>query len=333
MYSVVLLMAVTAGSESPDFGRRRGGDAGCYGSVAASCGCYGSAPTGCYGGCYGGYGGGCYGASYGGCYGVSYGGCYGGGYGGGYGGCSGVSYGGCYGSGYGARYAPAFTSRPLSGCYGSAGYSAPATYSGCSGQVYSGCSGAVSYSAPVTYSGCSAPVYSAPVTYSGCSAPVYSAPVTTYSGCGGVIIGGCSGAVIGGCTGGVITGQPSGTKKGSEIDKEDDPNPKPKPKPIPKPKTTDIDDTASNNAQAATLVVALPANARLSIGGVVTTSTSTERTFVSPSLIPGQTYTYSLEASFEKNGETKTVSRTATVQAGKTTRVDFNDNSVAVAGK
>ena len=84
MYSVALMMAVTIGVDSPEFGRR--GCCGCCG------GCYG-----CYGGCYGCYGG-CSGG-YGGCYG-GHGGCSGG-YGGRYGYAS-VGYGG----GYGWAYAP-----------------------------------------------------------------------------------------------------------------------------------------------------------------------------------------------------------------------------------
>jgi len=94
MYSVVVLMALSGGVDTPDMGGRRGchGGGGCYG------GCYG-------GGCYGGgcYGGGCHGGRgrhggrgcHGGCYG-GFGGCYGGGCFGGYGGCYG---GGCYGGG------------------------------------------------------------------------------------------------------------------------------------------------------------------------------------------------------------------------------------------
>jgi uncharacterized protein (TIGR03000 family) len=94
MYSVVLMVALTTGGETPDFHHRGGG--GC-------CGCYGGGCSGCYGGgwgyggccgCYGGY----YGGGWGGCYG---GGCYGGCYGGGWGG--GGYYGGWayYGGGYG----------------------------------------------------------------------------------------------------------------------------------------------------------------------------------------------------------------------------------------
>jgi uncharacterized protein (TIGR03000 family) len=96
MYSVVLMMALTATTDTPDLGRRGGGCCGCYGGGRHSrrgggcCGCYGGGYGGCYGGCYGGGYGGCYG----GCYGM---GCMGGGYGG----CYGMSSGGCYGGAYG----------------------------------------------------------------------------------------------------------------------------------------------------------------------------------------------------------------------------------------
>lgn len=96
MYSMVLMAALTTGTDLPD-GRRGGGCHGCYG------GCYGGmAYGGCYGGCYGGYGG-CYGG-YGGCYGGRGGGChgcYGGGWGGCYGGGYRVGWGGGWGGGYG----------------------------------------------------------------------------------------------------------------------------------------------------------------------------------------------------------------------------------------
>jgi uncharacterized protein (TIGR03000 family) len=88
MYSMVLMAALTSGTDLPDMGRRGGRGGGC-------CGCYGGMS---YGGCYGGgYGGGCYGGGWGGCYGGGYasGGCYGGGYGRGYAwGGTGVGYGG-----------------------------------------------------------------------------------------------------------------------------------------------------------------------------------------------------------------------------------------------
>jgi uncharacterized protein (TIGR03000 family) len=104
MYSVVMMMAMTAAPEAPNCGWMHG----CCKSYGACYGC-----GGCYGGCYGGYySTGCFGGGYayscGGCWGgyAPYAGCVGYGiYGGasytwptyysGYGGC-----GGCYGYGY-----------------------------------------------------------------------------------------------------------------------------------------------------------------------------------------------------------------------------------------
>jgi uncharacterized protein (TIGR03000 family) len=125
MYSVVMMMALTAGGETPAFGGRgcHGCSGGCYGGYSCGgCsggGCHGGRGGlfgrrhGCHGCCGGGYScGGCYGGGYGcsgsGCWGGGYGGCYGGGYGCSGGGCWG-GYGGCYGGG---------------GCWGG-GYAAP----------------------------------------------------------------------------------------------------------------------------------------------------------------------------------------------------------------
>lgn len=82
MYSMVLMAALTTGTDLPDFGRR-GGCHGCWGGGCWGGGCWG-------GGCYGGWGG-CYGRGYG----------YGGGYGwGGWGGGWGGGWAGGWGGGY-----------------------------------------------------------------------------------------------------------------------------------------------------------------------------------------------------------------------------------------
>ncbi len=88
MYTMVLMAALTTGTDMPDFGRHgcHGCRGGCWG------GCYGGW-GGCWGGCYGGWGGG-----WGGCYGC-WGGCYGG-WGGCYGGCGG-GWGGGWAGGWG----------------------------------------------------------------------------------------------------------------------------------------------------------------------------------------------------------------------------------------
>lgn len=116
MYSIVLMMALSGGAESTEFGRH-----GCSGS--SSWGCSGSGSSwGCSGstsggdsGCHGGHarrshgrhhrhhgGNGCYGSQDTGCYGSSYSsGCYGSSYQGGYqGGCQGGCQGGYYQGGY-----------------------------------------------------------------------------------------------------------------------------------------------------------------------------------------------------------------------------------------
>jgi len=103
MYTAVLVLALTAGADSMDHGRR-GGGCGCYG------GCYGGGYCGCYGGgycgCYGGYSGYWCGGYCGGGF------C--GGYGGGY--RTGYGYGGgYYGGGYGYASYPSYNSMPMYG--------------------------------------------------------------------------------------------------------------------------------------------------------------------------------------------------------------------------
>jgi uncharacterized protein (TIGR03000 family) len=72
---------------------------------------------------------------------------------------------------------------------------------------------------------------------------------------------------------------------------------------------------------AATIAVSLPADARLTIGGEKTQSTSGDRTFVSPPLQPGKTYYYSLNAEMDRDGKTVTASQNVEVRAGETSRV------------
>jgi len=97
-------------------------------------------------------------------------------------------------------------------------------------------------------------------------------------GCHGVIIHGCHGChgCTGCCGGGKIV--PDGKmEKGGKGGKGGKPG---------------EDDLIS--AAPATLVVSLPADARLIIDGEATTSTTARRTFVSPELAPGKTYSYNL---------------------------------------
>jgi uncharacterized protein (TIGR03000 family) len=78
-----------------------------------------------------------------------------------------------------------------------------------------------------------------------------------------------------------------------------------------------------NSEAPATIVVQLPADARLTIDGEATQSRSDTRTFVSPPLTPGKTYRYVLKAQVDRNGQTAETSRNVEVQAGKQTTVEL----------
>src|SRR5262249_52156555 len=75
-------------------------------------------------------------------------------------------------------------------------------------------------------------------------------------------------------------------------------------------------------APAAT-VVSLPADAKLTIDGAATASTSARRVFVSPALTPGKAYSYILKAEFTKDGKTVAVRKDVTVRAGQETSVSL----------
>jgi uncharacterized protein (TIGR03000 family) len=80
----------------------------------------------------------------------------------------------------------------------------------------------------------------------------------------------------------------------------------------------------------ATIIVSLPADAKLTIDGAKTTSTSDLRTFVSPVLQPGKTFHYTLKASVVRDGKTIEVEEKVEVRAGAQTRVTLKpETSVA----
>lgn len=79
-----------------------------------------------------------------------------------------------------------------------------------------------------------------------------------------------------------------------------------------------------NNASAnapATLIVNLPADAQLTIGGKTTSSTSARRVFTSPTLQRGKTYSYTLKATVMRNGKEETVTKEIDVAAGRISRI------------
>lgn len=73
----------------------------------------------------------------------------------------------------------------------------------------------------------------------------------------------------------------------------------------------------------ATLIVTLPADAKLTIEGTPTTATSGRRVFLSPPLEAGKEYVYNLKAEAMINGKPTEVTRAVTVRANESTNVDL----------
>jgi uncharacterized protein (TIGR03000 family) len=101
------------------------------------------------------------------------------------------------------------------------------------------------------------------------------------------------------------------------------------PAPATKTKTKEVKAIAA----PATIVVNLPANARLLIDDAATTATSARRVFVSPTLPAGKDFHYTLKAEFVRDGKTITVSREVAVRAGGESNVDLNSEIARVASR
>jgi uncharacterized protein (TIGR03000 family) len=71
----------------------------------------------------------------------------------------------------------------------------------------------------------------------------------------------------------------------------------------------------------ATIVVELPRDAKLTIDDVPTVSTAPRRTFVSPSLVAGREYRYTLKAELTRDGGPQVVTKQVTVRAGQESQV------------
>lgn len=76
-------------------------------------------------------------------------------------------------------------------------------------------------------------------------------------------------------------------------------------------------------AAPATIVVSLPADARLIVDGNITTSTSDRRTLVTPNLEFGSDYVYTMVAEIVRDGRTMEQSQQVTVRGGQIANVQF----------
>jgi uncharacterized protein (TIGR03000 family) len=101
----------------------------------------------------------------------------------------------------------------------------------------------------------------------------------------------------------------------------------PAPAPAPKkPETVKPPKAGTTTAipAPATIVVSLPADARLTVDDTVTKSTSTTRTFASPVLENGRDFHYTLKAEIVREGKTYTAIRRVAVRAGEETQVSLD---------
>ena len=83
----------------------------------------------------------------------------------------------------------------------------------------------------------------------------------------------------------------------------------------------------------AVIQVTLPADARLTVDGYLTTSTSSNRTFVTPALPVGETFQYTLRAEVVRDGRTVVETQVVTVRGGEETSVPFNLSSDIIAAR
>jgi uncharacterized protein (TIGR03000 family) len=81
----------------------------------------------------------------------------------------------------------------------------------------------------------------------------------------------------------------------------------------------------------ATVLVKLPADARLYADSKALNLTGTERKFVSPELPAGQEFVYRFRAEYERGGETLSVTKKVPVKAGATLTIEFTDLTAAKA--
>ena len=102
----------------------------------------------------------------------------------------------------------------------------------------------------------------------------------------------------------------------------------PKSETIPTPPKTKTKTTA-----AATIVVTLPAEARLTVDGIATRSTSERRTFFTPAIETDSDYVYTLRAELARDGISVAQAQTVTVRGGLTTNVPFTFATQAIASR
>jgi len=109
--------------------------------------------------------------------------------------------------------------------------------------------------------------------------------------------------------------------------------PAPAPKPAPVIEKKAPEEKGAAIPAPATIVVNLPAEAKLTIDDAATRSTSSVRVFSTPTLDNGKDFFYTLKAEIVRDGQTVTASKKVAVRAGEETRVSLEFPVANVASK
>jgi uncharacterized protein (TIGR03000 family) len=96
---------------------------------------------------------------------------------------------------------------------------------------------------------------------------------------------------------------------------------------------TEVRTDQSPKAAPATIVVRLPADAKLTIDDAATASTSARRVFTSPDLPAGREFHYTLKAEWTRDGKPVAISRQIAVRAGEETDLTLEADAAVAAGE
>jgi uncharacterized protein (TIGR03000 family) len=91
-----------------------------------------------------------------------------------------------------------------------------------------------------------------------------------------------------------------------------------------------ISRAAADDAASATVVIKLPADAELYFDDRPTKQVGAERTYVTPELTPDREYVYQVKIGYTRDGRMMTQTKSVSVRAGQTSRVEFGE-AAAVA--
>ena len=86
-----------------------------------------------------------------------------------------------------------------------------------------------------------------------------------------------------------------------------------------------ISTATAGDAATATVVIKLPADATVYFDDRPTKQAGAERTYVTPELPPGKEYVYQVKIEYTRDGRMTTQTKSVTVRAGQTSRLEFGE--------